>query len=73
MGSIETDSETGMFGLSVTPKKLPLDEAVATLKFKRGQLTMLRMLNPTSRETAILRELFSIIDGLEVPERMDMQ
>lgn len=73
MGDVETDAVTGMFGLSITPKKLALDEAVATLKLKRGQLTMLRMLKPTSREIAILRELFSVIDGMEVPERMDMQ
>jgi hypothetical protein len=52
---------------------MALDDAIAELKTKRKQLTMLRILKPTSRETAILRELFSIIDGMEVPERMDVQ
>ncbi len=69
MGSIETE----IFSLKVTPKKMALDDAIAELKTKRKQLTMLRILKPSSKEMAILRELFCIIDGMEVPERMDMQ
>ena len=52
---------------------MALDDAIAELKLKRKQLAILRLLNPTSKEMAILRELFCIIDGMEVPERMDMQ
>ena len=69
MGSIETE----IFSLKVTPKKMALDDAIAELKTKRKQLTMLRLLKPSSKEMAILRELFCIIDGMEVPERMDVQ
>jgi|TARA_Y100000031_G_C7953868_1_gene262767 hypothetical protein len=69
LGSIETE----IFSLKVTPKKMALDDAIAELKTKRKQLTMLRLLKPSSKEMAILRELFCIIDGMEVPERMDMQ
>tara|TARA_R100000656_G_C3903933_1_gene119406 strand:- start:54 stop:263 length:210 start_codon:yes stop_codon:yes gene_type:complete len=69
LGSIETE----IFSLKVTPKKMALDDAIAELKTKRKQLTMLRILKPSSKEMSILRELFCIIDGMEVPERMDMQ
>ena len=69
MGSIESE----IFSLKVTPRKMALDDAIAELKMKRKQLAILRLLNPTSKEMEILRELFCIIDGMEVPERMDIQ
>jgi hypothetical protein len=69
LGSIEKET----FRLKVRPKKMALDDAIVELKLKRKQLAILRLLNPTSKEMEILRELFCIIDGMEVPERMDMQ
>ena len=65
------ESEIG--GLTITPNRMPLDESVKALKKRRSSLTMLRIISPTSRDVSILKEILSIIDGMEVPERMDVQ
>ena len=56
--------------MELYPKDMALDEAIITLKDKIGEVPLIRLLQPSSREFNIIREIFCIIEGLEVPERM---
>ena len=56
--------------MELHPKDMALDEAIITLKDKIGEVPLIRLFQPTSRDFNVIREIFCIIEGLEVPERM---
>lgn len=47
---------------------LSLGDAVAELKYLVSSLNTFAIVQPTSKDLSILKEIFAIIDGMDIPE-----